>query len=509
MDEGGDSMRAAMKFTLAAIAAVAVVGAVLVCRPSETPAASDKDPRIWTEGSPAAEAPAVPSGFNPMKGFSELVKKVQPAVVNINTTTVVKGQRSFQRRGPRGMPDDFFGDDLFRHFFGDQMEVPPQKRNSLGSGFIINPEGYILTNNHVVSGATEIMVKLAEGKEYKAKLVGKGDERYDLALLKIDPGKDRLPFLAFGDSDTLEVGDWVVAIGSPFGLAKTVTAGIVSAKDRVIGAGPLDDFIQTDASINPGNSGGPLFDATGLVVGINTAIHAAGQGIGFAVPVNMAKVFVRDVMSKGRVSRGWLGVGIQPLNAELAKGLGLATTSGVLVSQVFPKSPAEKAGFKRGDVIVAVNGKRVDEPADLTRVIGITSPGDEAKVKVVRDGKETTLTAKISEQDGSAVAAGGGPGESGPEAASLGVKVRAPTAKEVEKLGLPEGQGVIVDDVDQDGPAAETGVRPGDAILEVNRQPVASVADYAAAIAKVPSGDSVMVLLLRGDRYFYVVVKKP
>ena len=503
-------MRGFMRFALVTGAMLLVSGAVIVCRPSETPAA-DKDPKIWTEGT-TETAPVVPSGFSPMQGFSVLVKKVQPAVVNINTTTEVKARaRTYGRRNPQGAPNDFLGDDLFRHFFGDDVQPPSFKRNSLGSGLIVNPDGYVLTNNHVVADATEILVKLDEGREFKAKVVGR-DERYDLALLKIDSGKDKLPAVTLGDSDKLEVGDWVVAIGSPFGLAHTVTAGIVSAKDRVIGAGPLDDFIQTDASINPGNSGGPLFDATGLVVGINTAIHASGQGIGFAVPINMAKTFIRDVMTKGRVSHGWLGVGIQELNADLAKGLGLSTTSGVLVSQVFPGSPALKAGFKRGDVIVTVAGRRVDQPSDLTRVIGTTSPGSSVDVKVVRDGKEVTLSPKIAEQEGKGLARGDEAGDqAAPEsAASLGIRVREMDSKLAAKLGLGEGQGVVVEAVAEDGPAAETGVVANDVIMEVNRQPVATPADYAAQVAKVKPGDSVMLLVLRGgDRYFYVVVRKP
>ena len=261
------------------------------------PSAAEKKAQIWTDGGVSSSA-----SFNPMQGFSALVKQVKPAVVNIATKIERPGKGSI-RRGPSNDPFD----DLFRHFFGDPSFVPPQKRNSLGSGFIISADGHILTNNHVVKDATEITVKLsADSKELVAKVIGT-DEKYDLALLKVDAG-EVLPFVKFGDSDQLEVGEWVVAIGSPFGLAHTVTAGIVSAKDRVIGAGPYDDFIQTDASINPGNSGGPLFDISGNVVGINTAIHAAGQGIGFAVPVNMAKQFISDVLNYGKVSRGWLGI---------------------------------------------------------------------------------------------------------------------------------------------------------------------------------------------------------
>ena len=491
-------MRKMMKWTIGGALVLVVVTVALVCRPSGAPEAAEKDYKIWTEG--AAASPAqVPNGFSPVTGFASLVEQVKPAVVNIFTTSEVRPR---SRQFGRGM--DPFGYDLFRHFFGD-IEPPPQKRNSLGSGFVINPDGYILTNNHVVAGADEIKVKFTGKTEYKAKVVGR-DEKYDLALIKID-ATEKLPHVPLGDSDTLRVGDWVIAIGSPFGLAHTVTAGIVSAKDRVIGAGPYDDFIQTDASINPGNSGGPLFNVKGEVVGINTAIHAAGQGIGFAVPVNMAKMFIRDVLTKGRVPRGWLGVGIQELTPELARTLGISTTSGVLVSQVFPGSPASKSDIRRGDVIVEYQGKRVEEPSDLTRLVGTTEPGTTVKIKLLRDGKEVTTSATISEQ-GAESAGGAMPAFKASE--ELGLEVEQVPEKDAARLGLKPGQtGVLVRDVDEDGPAAETGIRPGDVILEVNRQPVSSPAEFAAAVSRVKSGDSVLLLVFRRDSFFYSVVRKP
>jgi len=475
----------------------------LFCRATDSPAKPDDKAHIWTDGE--AGPPPVPAGFNPVSGFADLVEKLKPAVVNIYTTTVIPGRKLY-RRQPAPF-HDFFGDDFFRRFFGD-MEIPPQKRNSLGSGFLITEDGYVLTNNHVVAEATEISVKLESGKEYKAKVVGR-DEKYDLALLKIE-AKERLPIVPFGDSDRLRVGDWVIAIGNPFGLSHTVTAGIVSAKDRVIGAGPFDDFIQTDASINPGNSGGPLFDTRGLVVGINTAIHAAGQGIGFAVPINMAKRFISDVLTRGRVSHGWLGVGIQELTPELASGLKLPTTSGVLVSQVFPDSPAEKAGFRRGDVIVAYEDRRVEHASDLTRLVGTTAPGTSVKVKVLRDGREKTLEATIAERSGEAEQAeeGAGP-DLRPGGASLGIEVAPIGPEDARRFGLKPGQGVLVRGIDEDGPAAETGIRPGDVILEVQRQPVGSAEEFRRVVDGVASGDSVLLLLVRGPNYFYVVVRKP
>jgi serine protease Do len=493
------------------LAGTLVLGLVTFCRTAETPAAPEKDWKIWTDGPDAA--PAVGADFQPTRSFAPLVKRLQPTVVNISTSTEIQGHKLYRRSpgGNRGDPMD----DLFKHFFGDGegMDVPSQRRNSLGSGFIINADGYILTNNHVVEGADEIKVRLTEPeREMKAKVVGR-DEKYDLALIRVET-KDRLPAVSMGDSDALEVGDWVIAIGSPFGLAHTVTAGIVSAKDRVIGAGPFDDFIQTDASINPGNSGGPLFDASGNVVGINTAMHAAAQGIGFAVPVNMAKQFVRDVLSKGRVSRGWLGVGIQELTPDLAKSLGLGDRIGIVVSQVFPKSPADKAGVKRGDVIIEFDGKPVGEAAALTRRVGLAEPDRDFDLKIARDGREMTLKVRIVERDDDGGAferkAGGPAGDEVRKASSsLGLDLAPLSARDGEKLNLQPGQGVLVEGVAEDGAAAETGIRPGDVVMEVNRTPVASPGDFAEAVGKVKPGDSVLLLLLRGQNYFYAVVKKP
>ena len=253
-------------------------------------------------------------------------------------------------------------------FFGASLSVP-HKQRSLGSGFIISDEGYILTNNHVVAGADEINVKLSDGREFKGVLKG-SDEKLDLALVKIT-AKDHLPVAPLGDSDAIEVGEWVLAIGNPFGLSQTVTAGIVSAKGRVIGSGPYDDFIQTDASINPGNSGGPLFNAKGEVIGINTAIVAGGQGIGFAIPVNMAKSVITQLRETGKVTRGWLGVSVQPVTPDLAKSFGMKNDKGALVSEVMKDSPAEKAGFKVGDIILEFDGKAITDMHELPRLAAV------------------------------------------------------------------------------------------------------------------------------------------
>ncbi|NIW11368.1 MAG: Do family serine endopeptidase, partial [Gammaproteobacteria bacterium] len=327
--------------------------------------------------------------------FSQLAEKLKPAVVNISTTMVVKQQPSF-----RGRPSPFGEQDPFREFwekfFGGEMPRERETR-SLGSGFIINKEGYIVTNNHVVENAREIIVTLHNEKDYKAEVIGK-DKKTDLALIKIEAEED-LPVAPLGDSDKLGVGEWVLAIGNPFGLAETVTAGIVSAKGRVIGAGPYDDFIQTDASINPGNSGGPLFNFWGEVVGINTAIIAAGQGIGFAIPINMAKEILPQLKEKGRVTRGWLGVGIQGVTSQLAESFGLEEKKGALVSQVFKDGPAEKAGIKQGDIILEFDGKEIKDFGDLSRIVASTPVGKTVTIKVFRNGKVIPLQATVAEME--------------------------------------------------------------------------------------------------------------
>src|SRR3972149_2214424 len=331
---------------------------------------------FWKESSEKQEA-----AFTP-RSFVELAKKLAPSVVNISTTQVMK-QRPFMPFPEFKTPfDEFFGDE-FRKPFGDEHDF---KRQSLGSGFIINKEGYILTNNHVIENATEILVTLS-GKdklEYPAKVIGK-DSQLDVALIKIEADGD-LPVAALGDSDKLDIGEWVVAIGNPFGLGGSVTAGIVSQKGRVIGAGPYDNFIQTDASINPGNSGGPLFNLREEVGGLNTAIVAGGQGIGFATPINMVKEVLLQLKETGKVTRGWIGVSIQDLTPELARSFGLKEARGVLISSVNPGEPADQAGLKAGDIIVSFDGKPVNEISDLPRIVATTPPGKSVERKALRDG---------------------------------------------------------------------------------------------------------------------------
>lgn len=327
------------------------------------------------------------------QSFADLVEKVKPAVVNISTETTVRipGNPFRHFFGPD--EEGPFGD-FFKRFFGD---IPDRelKQQSLGSGFIIDKDGYIITNNHVVEGADEIKVKLADKREFKAKVVGR-DPKTDLALIKISSIFKDLPTLPLGDSDKIRVGDWVLAIGNPFGLEHTVTQGIISATGRVIGSGPYDNFLQTDAPINPGNSGGPLINLKGEVIGINTAIIASGQGIGFAIPSNMAKTVITQLKEKGKVIRGWIGVSIQTLTPELAQSFGLKETRGALVADVVPGGPADKAGLKRGDIIISFDGKEINEMSELPKIVAETPIGKTVNVKIIRNGKEKILKMTIA-----------------------------------------------------------------------------------------------------------------
>ncbi len=425
--------------------------------------------------------------------FVELAKKLKPTVVNIGTAKTVKPQR----RAPRPFGNDPF-QDFFDRFFEEQQ---PQgyKQRSLGSGFIIEG-GYILTNNHVVAGADEIKVKLADNREFKAEIKGL-DEKLDLALLKID-AKEELPAAKLGDSDAIQVGEWVMAIGNPFGLAETVTAGIISARGRVLGSGPYDDFIQTDASINPGNSGGPLFNARGEVIGINTAIVAGGQGIGFAIPVNMAKSIIPQLREKGKVTRGWLGVSVQPVTPDLAQSFGLKGEKGALVSEVIPESPAEKAGLKSGDIILEFDGKEVREMNELPRLVAATGVGKKVSVKLLRDGKEEERNVNIAKlKDGE----DGEQGGTTPD--RLGLTVRELTKDLAARLQLKESSGVVVTDLKPDGLALEAGIARGDIIREIDGRKIATADDYEKAVAAHKKGSVMRFLIRRGEGSLYVALK--
>jgi len=439
---------------------------------------------------------------NSLPSFSQLVNHVKPTIVNISTTTVIKGPDMQDRFvGPVNPFKDFFGDDFVDKFFGNSPRREFKQR-SLGSGFVIDREGYILTNNHVVEKASSIKVKLFDEKEYDATVVGR-DPKTDIALIKISV-KYELPAATFGDSDKLEVGDWVVAIGNPFGLEHTVTAGIVSAKGRVIGAGPYDDFIQTDASINPGNSGGPLLNLKGEVVGINTAIVSGGQGIGFAIPINVAKDLLSQLKSKGKVARGWLGVVIQKVTPEIAKSFSLKESEGALVSDVVEQGPADKAGIKRGDVIVSYNGKRIKDSEALPRFVGATEIGRKSTVGIIRDGKQMNVEVVIGELPEEGLRA-----SKKPEVEKdLGLVVQDITPDIAKHLNIKDRRGVIVTDVVPGSPAQEADIRSGDIVKEIGRKPIRSITDFKDAMKTANVKEGAVLLIKRENTTFYTVVRE-
>jgi len=428
----------------------------------------------------------------------QLFKEVSPAVVNISTTQVVKLNHP-QMRNPFGQQDPF--DEFFNKFLGRLPKE--QKRKSLGSGFIVSSDGFILTNNHVVEKADEVTVTLLDKEEFKAKVVG-ADPKIDIALIKID-AKRKLSYVALGDSDKLDVGEWVVAIGNPFGLGHTVTAGIVSAKGRIIGSGPYDDYIQTDASINFGNSGGPLFNLKGEVVGINTAIIQGGQGIGFAIPIQLAKSVLDQLKEKGKVTRGWLGVYVQRLTPEAAENLGIPGRRGALVSEVTSGGPAGKAGVRSGDVIVAFNGKEIKDEHDLPQAVASTKPGKSVNVRLLREGKEVTVAVTIAEMEGEpGKPAGGGHDLS----KDFGLTVQDITPAIAQRFGIENTKGVVVTGVADGSPAEEAGFEEGDIVRQVNRRPVSNRAEFTKLAAKAKAGKTAMFLVERGDAPILLTIKK-
>jgi serine protease Do len=447
------------------------------------PAVADIQPKIVQA---RAEQPVLTSPF------TSLAKELTPAVVNIKVTKVEKTGSPW--------PNDSQGP--FGGFFDHPRFHGNRPVQGAGSGVIINAEGTILTNNHVVEGAKEVTVTLADKQEFKAEVVGR-DPKTDLAVLKVNAGKN-LPAANLGDSDQLQVGDWVLAVGNPFGLGNTVTSGIVSAKGRVIGAGPYDDFIQTDASINPGNSGGPLFNMKGEIVGINTAIISSGQGIGFAIPVNTARPLIPQLVAKGKVTRGYLGVNIQGISPELAGALKLADVKGTLVADVVPGGPADEAGIKRGDVIVGFDGKTVHGSNELPAMVAATPVDREVKVTVVRDGKEQQLLAKVAPLD-SEEAATDEPRQ--PAQGKWGMQLQDLNPQVAKQLGIKADQGAVVVGVQPGSPADNAAIRQGDVILEVNREPVKSVKEVKEMAAK--AGDKgALLLLVQGEQGKHYVVLK-
>jgi serine protease Do len=447
-------------------------------------------------GSKPAETTFVP------ESFTELAEDASPAVVNIRTVKTIEGggrvfRHFFEGQQGRGGPNDMF-EEFFRRFFNEDPREFKQK--SLGSGFILDKEGYIVTNHHVIKDADEIQVKLKNGNEYDARIEGT-DPSTDIALIKIDADED-LPVLALGESDGLKIGQWIIAIGNPFGLEHTVTAGIISAKGRVIGAGPYDDFIQTDASINPGNSGGPLINMNGEVVGISTAIVAGGEGIGFAIPITMAKDIISQLKKTGEVTRGWLGVGIQDLDQELKEYYGV--DHGVLITQVFEGDPADKAGIESQDVILSVNGTPVDSARELSKVIAGLEVGETAKIKIIRKGETRTLEVEIARRDEDRVASmqGGSREETRDE---LGIELSNITENMARRFDLPSREGVIVVNVEPESKAAEAGIREGDIIRAVNHQEINTVSDYEAVMGRIEEGETVHFYIKRAQRGYLVV----
>ena len=497
------------RVTLGAVAAASLAaGMVLASRLNLTVpshAAADREGAAPAAVGTAPAAAALP-GFN----FVKIAEEEKKFVVNINTTKTLRRRLQQLPRGPRGQMPFGGEEDFFNHFFG-QMPERDLKQQSLGSGFIVDKQGYILTNNHVVEGADDIRVTLLDGHSYDAEVKGR-DPKTDIALIKIS-AENGLPVATLGDSDALLVGEWVIAIGNPFGFGHTVTAGIVSAKDRTIGAGPYDSFIQTDASINPGNSGGPLLNARGEVIGINSAIIAAGQGIGFAIPINMAKNIMEQLRNKGSVTRGWLGVQIQALTPELRESLSLAAEGGALVAGVIKGDPAEKAGLKAGDVVLEFDGRAVRSDRDLVAIVGNTAVGRKVPVKIVRDGKSLTLEVKTAKRsDDKDEVATESEDEEGPALketgkARIGVQVQEITKELAERLGLDSTAGALVAEVGEGTPAERAGIERGDVILEVNRQPIESPAAFSKAVRSAEPGKSVLLLVRSGRGTRYIAVK--
>ncbi|SFX62312.1 DegQ family serine endoprotease [Marinospirillum alkaliphilum] len=437
--------------------------------------------------------------------FTELVEQAAPAVVNISTT------QTAQRRSGPGIAPPADVPDIFRHFFGEMPEgfgqqPREQRRQSLGSGFIISEDGYILTNNHVVENADEVIVRLSDRRELVAELVG-SDRSSDLALLKIDASG--LPVVKIGNSDELKVGEWVLAIGSPFGFDHSVTAGIVSAKGRALPNETYVPFIQTDVAINPGNSGGPLFNLQGEVVGINSQIYTRSggfMGLSFAIPMQVALEVAEQLREQGRVSRGWLGVVIQDVSRDLAESFGLDKPQGALIANVDPQGPGARGGIRAGDIILEVNGQTIERSSDLPPAVGRIQPGERGRFVVLRDGRQRTLNFAVGERPDDPQVVRSGRGSPEPAAADrLGLRVEAVPAALKERWSIENGVQVV--EARSGSPAAQAGIRQGDVLVSIGGQDIRSPAQFAELVKKLPANQSIAVRLMRRGSPQFVALR--
>ena len=471
---------------VAALALFVVLGA-------PAPPARAQQPGALPPSRPPAPAPDSQRLLHALEdAFVSVADRATPSVVNVSVK--VKREARPESGPPPEMEErfrEFFGPELFERFF--RRRAPRDEGRAAGSGVVVDPRGYILTNNHVVENATEIEVRLSDDRKFKATLVGR-DGRTDLAVLKIENPTGSLPVADLGDSDRLRVGQWAIAIGNPFGLDRTVTVGIISATGRThVGVATYEAFIQTDASINPGNSGGPLLNLDGRVVGINTAIVSSGQGIGFAIPINMARDIMTQLINRGKVVRGWLGIGIQDLSPELAAGFGVKEDAGVLVADVMKDGPAAAAGLRPGDVIVEFGGSAIKDVPDLQKRVAAIEPGRAAPVTVMREKKTVTLSVTIGEQPtDDALEASEGADE------ILGLTVEPLTPETAMENRLAARSGLLVTEVSPGSAGAAAGIKPGDAILEVNRRPVSDAAAFRQVVAGLKPGESVPVYVQHG-----------
>jgi serine protease Do len=482
------------RFRYWSIAVLTIVGSLFLWHAAPSSCVAANVSRGATSRSAAATwVVALPS-------FIEVAARAMPAVVNISTTQITA---SFPFAGPFGEDDPL--EEFFRRFFGDRM--PPRERQSLGSGFIISSDGYVVTNYHVIANAKQITVRLGQGhaEEYDAKIVGV-DEPTDVALIKIS-ARTPLPTLPLGSSANLRIAEWVIAIGNPFGLDQTVTAGIVSAKGRMLGAGPYDDFIQTDASINPGNSGGPLLNLRGEVVGVNSAIlsRAGGSiGIGFAIPIDLVQSVIEQLKTRGRVIRGWLGVTVQSVTPEIADLFGLDKPRGALIADIAEGGPAARAGIRQGDILLSFNDVPIRDSAELPAIVARTPVGERVQVVVIRDQRQRTIAVTIGELPTAAKAE---PAERREEQWGLNVTAITPEISRRFRLA-PGQQGVVVTAVERDSAAARAGIQPGDVIDELDRQAIRSLEDFDRTVASAKDRERLLVRIRRSDSSLYLVLSK-